>query len=68
MGLQWKDDRYDFYGTSSVLILSRGSLDIRATEEAVQEYELSRKPGWGHGDSDLLIISESKVDVFWVWI
>lgn len=59
-----KFDRYDIYGPSSALMLSRGSLDIRATEEAVQEWELNRKPGWDHGDSDLLITSETKVDVF----
>lgn len=59
-----KFDRYDSYGPSSVLLLSRGSLDIRATEAAVQECELSRKPGWDCGDSDLLIISETKVDIF----
>lgn len=64
MGLLPKFDRYHFYGLSSVLILNRGSLDIRATEEAVQECELSRKPGCDCGDSDLLVTSETKVDVF----
>lgn len=64
MGLLPKFNRYDSYGPSCVLLVSRGSLDSRATEEVVQACELSRKPGWDRGDSDLLIISETRVDVF----
>lgn len=64
MGLLPKFNRYYSYGPSSVLLESRGILDVRATEEVVQEYELCRKAGWDHGDCDLLIFSEAKMDVF----
>lgn len=64
MSLLPKLNRYHSYVPSSVLLVSRGSLDIRATEEVVQECELCRKPGWDCEDSDLLIMSETKVYVF----